>query len=249
MISSRSFPLSCLALACLALASGCATSNILSTGWFGASRPPADDAELSSGDHEELPPKEAARTCLAAAEEMQNTGHIDQAIALFEKARSKDPGLKSVAHHLAVLYDAQGDSVRSLAEFTKAAEAEPKNPSLLSDLGYYYFERENNAEAEKSLRKALEVDPNHAKALCNLALVLAAEGRFDESFEAFSKAVGPAAAHSNVGVLLAKRGRYDEARRAFHKALAIDPTLRQPQAFLDYLDKKTQGDPAARAPT
>jgi len=122
----------------------------------------------------------------------------------------------------------------------------------LSDFGYYYYERENNAEAEKSLRKALEIDPNHAKALCNLALVLAAEGRFDESFEAFSKVVGPAAAYSNVGVLLAKQGRYDEARRAFHQALAIDPTLRQPQAFSDYLDHATQSNrtlpiPASRS--
>ena len=62
------------------------------------------------------------------------------------------------------------------------------------------------------LRKAIEIDPKHAKALTNLGMVLAAEQRFDESFEMFSKAVGPAAAHSNVGVLMAKQGRNDDAR-------------------------------------
>lgn len=242
MSSNRSLLSVCAALACLTLASGCASSNLFTGGLFSASKTSADDAETPSGDHEELPPKDAARACLVAAEEMQNGGHVDQAIALYEKARCKDPSLKSVSHHLAVLYDAQGDSVRSLSEYKKAVEAEPKNPSLLSDFGYYYYERQNQAEAEKLLRKALEIDPNHAKALCNLGMVLAATGRYGESFDVFSRAVGPAAAHSNVGVLLAKQGRYDQAKQAFHQALAIDPTLRQPQAFLDYLDHKTISD-------
>ena len=70
-----------------------------------------------------------------------------------------------------------------------------------------------------SLRKAVEIDPKHQKALTNLGMVLAAEKRFDESFEVFSKAVGPAAAHSNVGVLMAKQGRNDDARKEFHEAL------------------------------
>jgi Tfp pilus assembly protein PilF len=189
----------------------------------------------------ELPPKEAARACLAAAEELQNSGHAEQAIALYEKARRNDPSLKSVSHHLAVLYDAQGDSARSLSEFNKSLESEPKNPSVLSDLGYYYYERGNQAEAERSLRKALAIDPNHQKALCNLGLVLAGQGRFDESFEAFSKVVSPAAAHSNVGVLMAKQGHYDQARQAFRQALALDATLPQPKAFLAYLDRQEPG--------
>ena len=218
--------------------------------WLGCASPgfsplktttPATSYDSESTDSRqpvgELPPKEAARACLAAAEEMQKGGHVEQAIALYEKARTNDPNLKSVAHHLAVLYDAQGDSARSLSEYNKALESDPKNPGLLSDLGYYYYERGNQAEAERSLSKALATDPNHQKALSNMGLVLAAQGRFDESFEAFSKVVGPAAAHSNVGVLMAKQGRYDLARQAFHQALAADSTLQQPKAFLAYLDK------------
>ncbi len=232
---------SVLAVAVLfALSSGCVTSSFAPSHLFGDSSVPAEDGEASGADHEELPPKEAARACLLAGEEMQNSGHIEQAIALFEKARSKDPSLKTVPHHLAVLYDAQGDSIRALAEYNKAVEADPKNPSLLSDLGYYCYQRGNHAEAEKSLRAALAVDPKHIKALGNLGLVLAAQGRFDESFAAFSAAVGPAAAHSNLGVLLARQGQYDQAKRAFHQALAIDPTLRQPRAFLDYLEHRPE---------
>lgn len=39
---------------------------------------------------------------MAAAEELQNNGHLSQATQLYEKARAKDPSLKGVSHRLAV---------------------------------------------------------------------------------------------------------------------------------------------------
>jgi Tfp pilus assembly protein PilF len=220
---------------CMALCIGCATSPSSSntTGLWKSSNEESEVPKTSSG---ELPPKETARACMVAAEELQNKGHTQQAILLYEKARRNDPSLKSVAHHLAILYDAQGDGTRALMEYNKALEIDPKNPNVLSDVGYYYYERQNYAEAEQSLRKALAIDPKHEKALSNLGLVLAEQGRFDESFTMFSKAVGPAAAHSNVGVLMAKQGHYDEARKLFQQAIAEDASLQQPKAFLAYLD-------------
>jgi Tfp pilus assembly protein PilF len=215
---------------------GCAGSNLNLPKIGGQANLTADEADTPPSSHGELPPKQAARACMAAAEEMQNTGRAAEAILLYEKARSHDPSLKSVAHHLAVLYDAQGDSTKSLVEYQKALECEPKNANLLSDWGYYHYERKNYAEAETALRKALAIDANHSKAQTNLGLVLAAQGRFDESFAAFSKVVGPAAAHSNLGVLLAKQGRCEEAKQAFHQALALDATLQQPKVFLEYLE-------------
>jgi Tfp pilus assembly protein PilF len=223
---------------CLSSCLGCATSSLVPSSITGLGKSSTEESDASKASHGELPPKEAARACMVAAEELQNSGHTQQAIALYEKARKNDPSLKSVSHHLAVLYDVQGDSARSLAEYNKALESDPKNANLLSDLGYYYYERENFAEAERSLRKALAIDPNHPKALSNLGLVLAGQGRFAESFDVFSKASGPAAAHSNVGVLMAKQGQCDQARQEFHQALALDSTLEQPKAFLAYLDSQ-----------
>ncbi len=223
---------------CLSFCLGCATSSLAPSQFTGLSKTFAEESDLPKNTSDELPPKDAARACMAAAEELQNNGHTQQAIPLYEKARNYDPSLKSVSHHLAVLYDAQGDSTRSLAEYNKALESDPKNPNLLSDIGYYYYERENFAEAERFLRKALTIDPNHLKALSNLGLVLGRQGRFGESFELFSKVVGPAAAHSNIGVLMAKQGRYDEAKQAFHQALTMDATLQQPKVFLAYLDSR-----------
>lgn len=228
-----------LLLAAFGLVTGMGCTNAGFLPWKSASLATSSAGESADSKpaEGELPPKDAARACMAAAQELQNGGHAEQAIALYEKARRNDPSLKTIAHHLAVLYSLQGDSQKSLAEYKKAVEAEPKNADVFSDFGYYYYECDNLNDAERELRQAIEIDPKHQKALTNLGMVLAAEKRFDESFQVFSKAVGPAAAHSNLGVLLAKQGRNDEARKEFHEALALDSTLKQPKAFLDYLDR------------
>jgi Tfp pilus assembly protein PilF len=228
-----------LLLVALGFATALGCTNAGFPPWKSASPAVSSDSESAASAHsnQELPPKEAAQACMVTAEQMQNGGQVEQAILLYEKARRNDPSLTTIAHHLGVLYDVQGDSTRSLTEYKKAIEAEPKNPDVYSDVGYYYFKRGNLSEAERMLRKAVEIDPKHAKALTNLGMVLAMEQRFGESFEAFSKVVGPAAAHSNVGVLMAKQGRNDDARKEFHAALALDSTLKQPRAFLEYLDR------------
>lgn len=229
--------LAVLAVLCLGMLTGCTASGLAPLGMGGLWKS-SEEAERLATPRGELPPKEAAKACMAAAEELQKNGHADQAIVLYEKARTHDPSLASVSHRLAVLYDAKNDSVRALAEYKKALEREPRNADLLSDVGYYYHQRENHAEAESYLRKALAVSPDHEKALSNLALTLAAQGRFDESREMFAKVVGPAAAYSNIGVLMAQQGRYDEAKQSFREAAALDSSLQQPKAFLAYLEDR-----------
>ncbi len=156
-----------------------------------------------------------------------------------------DPTLPNVSHHLAVLYDQQGDAARTLNEFKRALEAAPKDADLLNDFGYYYYHHGNMPSAEQWYRKALVIAPNHAEALSNLAIVLGHERRYQESIEMFTRVVGPAAAYSNVGVLMTELGDLKQAREAFTQATRLDQTLKQPQAFLAYLDHADQAKIAA----
>lgn len=205
-------------------------------------KPPVDNAPLrtskakgSSG----LPPKEAAEACFATALELQANGYASESQILFERARQLDPREKRVAHHLALLYDQQGNDSRAEAEYHKALEFAPKDADVLNDWGYYHYHRGNWPEAEKQFRAAIEISPEHERAWVNLGMALGEQGRYQESFEAFAKVVGPAAAHSNVGVLLAAHERNTEAMTAFGKALAIQPNLPQARAFLAYLQSPT----------
>ena len=61
--------------------------------------------------------------------------------------------------------------------------------------------------------------------------MLGEQGRYEESFDAFSKVVGPAAAHSNLGVILASHQHQAEADAEFKQALRLKPDLPQPRAF------------------
>jgi Tfp pilus assembly protein PilF len=204
----------------------------------GANAAPASfpSAAPPKSAHEELPSKQTARLCAATAEEMEKKGFTAQAIFLYEKARESDRAMPNVAHHLALLYDQQDDGARALNEFKKALAASPKDPDLLNDFGYYYYHRGNMTDAESWYRKALAIAANHASALSNLAIVLGHQRRYQESIEMFTRVVGPAAAYSNVGVLMTEQGDSQQAREAFMQAMRLDKTLKQPQAFLAYLD-------------
>ena len=63
------------------------------------------------------------------------------------------------------------------------------------------------------------------------------QNRLRESYEAFSRVVGPASAYSNLGVLLTRQGRIDEAREHFQRALALDRTVHPAGEFLSQLDR------------
>ena len=84
--------------------------------------PPRLDGDAAQTSRDELPPKEAAKACMAAGEELEKGGHAEQAVFEYEKAQSHDPELKTVAHRLAAIYDAQGDA--------RGAGRVPKGPAI-----------------------------------------------------------------------------------------------------------------------
>ena len=184
----------------------------------------------------ELPPAQASEACLATARELQSHGHAREAIILYERARQLNPRQKQVSRILAVLYDQQGNDQRALVEYHKALELTPRDPDLLNDFGYYYYRRHDWRQAEGYFRKAVAAAPEYERAWVNLGLALGEQERYQESFDAFAKVVGPAAAHSNVGVILAAHQRPAEAKAAFQRALALQPGMQQANAFLATLD-------------
>ncbi len=174
---------------------------------------------------------------METAKELQAHGDAREAILLFERARRLDPHQRQVSRFLASLYDQQGNDTRALAEYHKALELTPRDPDLLNDFGYHCYRRHDWKQAEEYFHKALAQAPDHERAWVNLGLALGEQGRYSESFEAFSKVLGPAAAHSNMGVILASHQRPAEADAEFKQALHLNPDLPQPRAFLAHLEK------------
>lgn len=185
----------------------------------------------------ELPPKEAAEACIATAKDLLDHGHDREAMLLFERARSLDQKRTDVSRFLAVCYDRQNETLKAKAEFEQALKLTPHDADIWNDYGYFYYRRSDWSQADLHFRESLKLNPKLERAKINLGMTLAQQGRFQDAFDLFSEAVGPAAAHSNVGVLLAKQGRHAEAINAFQCALALEPNTEQARACLACLTR------------
>jgi tetratricopeptide (TPR) repeat protein len=200
--------------------------------------------QASAREEKDLPPQESAKVCLKTAQTLENNGAEMQAIALYEKARNENPKLAYLCRRLGVLYDRQGNFTRALEEYQKALLANPRDFEVLNDVGYSYYTRGKMPEAEKYLRQAVEVNPNYTRAWVNLGMVLGAEQRYEESLDAFAKAVPPAQAQSNLGFILTAQGKRTEAMMAYRSALLMDSNLVAARGALDKLEQTLAAPPS-----
>jgi Tfp pilus assembly protein PilF len=202
---------------------------------------------IADGDPEppapELPPKDAARACIACAQELEKNGGETQAIVFYERARQHDPKCH-VSQHLAVLYDRQGDFQKAQEEYQKALKEAPRDADLLNDMGYGYYTRGRWAEAEKYLRQALLLKPDHAHALINLGLCVGEQGHYQEALELFGKVLTPAQALCNLGFILTTQHKWEDAKHTYKEALQIDPDIPLARAALAKLEKAEQQMPS-----
>jgi Tfp pilus assembly protein PilF len=226
-------------LACLLAAIGGCKAPFWQRPWRTEDQPLAKVPITTRFQQNELSPRQAAEACIATAEELETAGHLREAVSLYEKGRQHDPEAIDYSRRLAVLYDRLDLPVKARPEYRAAIKCSPDNADTLNDYGYFLYRQGELIEAESQLRRALELAANHERVWTNLGIVLAHQGRYGEAFEAFTRVVGPAAAHSNVGAILAKQGQVEQAQRAFRQALALNPELRQPQVFLAYFTQPT----------
>ena len=193
---------------------------------------PKAEAFLSA----DLSEEQAAKVCLATAQVLEKKGHEKEAVLEYQQARVHSPRLPGVARRLAVLFDRLGDSEHARTEYVAALREQPQDADLLNDAGYFHYQQGETADAEKYLRQALALNARHQRAWVNLGKVLARQGRYEESCEAFGRVVRPAQAAANLGVLLAKEGKVVEARQVLHKALGLEPDLKAARLLLTQLE-------------
>mgnify|MGYP000036762186 CR=1 FL=1 len=166
-----------------------------------------------------------AEACRRTAMQLAAHEKDEHAIAQLERARELDPGIKGVAHLLAVLYDRQGRIDAAEREYLLALKETKNSPDVLNDYGYFLYCRDELTRAEKALRDCLKQDRTHKTAILNLGMVLAKQGKNEASFAAFEKVVGPAAAHHNLGMLQLRAGSREEGLRHLEQAADRDPSL------------------------
>jgi Flp pilus assembly protein TadD len=191
-----------------------------------------------------LSDKESAEACLATARELEGSGFDQEAIVAYERALGFAPKQTGLAFPLARLYAKIGNKDRAIQYFRASLTERPNDPQILGDYGYFLFEQRDFAGAEQQLREALKVQPDNKRNQTNLAMVLYANSRIGDSLKAFEAAAGQAAARFNLAVLLAKDGRPNESRQFIREALLIDPQMPEALAFEAWLNGDKAQSPA-----
>ncbi|MFO0930835.1 MAG: tetratricopeptide repeat protein, partial [Gemmataceae bacterium] len=221
----------------IALAScqaGCLSLNTRST----TAQKPKEPAQLPAGD--------SAQLCLTVADTLATQGHLPEAIDQLRQAQQYDTKA-DVDLRLARLLARAGRDAEAVAAFERATQAHPKDASLWNDLGYHHYERGRWTAAEAALRQAVTAEAGFTKAWMNLGLTLGQQGRYEESGDAFRKAVRPAEAECNLAFVLATQGKYAEARARYEAALALEPGLEAARTGLKRLEQRPKKDGRERA--
>jgi tetratricopeptide (TPR) repeat protein len=146
--------------------------------------------------------------------DLENAGHVDQAIAEHEEAVRKDQKLAQANANLISLYARSGQPEKAERAYRATVAINPNLPQSHYDYGVFMVSRDRFPEAEAAFRKALESSPNYAEA------------------------------HSNLGAMLERKGKFDDAAREYQRAIENKPNFRQAHYQLGHLllmQKKTAG--------
>ena len=118
-----------------------------------------------------------------------------------------------------------GKATEALARVERSLTAKPADPQLRFLKGVVLAEAKRTAEATEVLVKLTEDYPELAEPYNNLAVIYAADGRYDKARAALEAAVranpGYATAHENLGDVYARL-----AAASYQSALRIDPAGR-----------------------
>jgi Tfp pilus assembly protein PilF len=134
---------------------------------------------------------------------------------------------------------------QAVASFQEATRINPEYATGLYNLGVAYRKKAEYQPSAEALTKSLALAPNDPRTELNLAMVLAVQQKFLESFPHYENALrltpqqpevrlSYSNALSNYGVAMDQQGRSDEAIRYFSKALEIKPDNQDARRNLDY---------------
>lgn len=119
---------------------------------------------------------------LALGASTLESGDAVQAAAMFEKARSIDPGDARACYLYALALSrgsvANTDAIRTsaIAALRKSLELDPKDAASHALLGHFELAAGNSQSASREWENALKLDPDNAAALYQLSLLYRREG-------------------------------------------------------------------------
>jgi len=171
-----------------------------------------------------------------------------------EKER-KDKEAARINVQLAAGYIRRGDLEIAKTKLIKAIEFDKKYVPAYTTMAVLMTMVDDPVEAENYYLEALNIDPRNPELRNNYGTFLCANGKYDEAFKQFDKALKnqfyetPEAAHANIGYCLmqGERPNYRDAEKHLRKALSLQPNMTTALLAMGELGIKTKKYLMARA--
>ncbi len=130
-----------------------------------------------------------------------DAGHFSQALPVLQAASTPDHPDWSVLSAEGTIADQIGDHTKAQSLYASALKIRPGEPAILSNLGLSYALSRNLPAAEQVLAQAAASPQAGARVQQNYALVLALEGKFQQSEQVAARDLPPAQAAANVAAI------------------------------------------------
>jgi tetratricopeptide (TPR) repeat protein len=174
-------------------------------------------------------------TPLRQAENLVDSGHLDQALQKLDALAAEQPELARVEYLRGMVFYQRSKMREASAAFAKAVAQDPQDREAMQMEGVSLFRAGKPAEAVPLLEQAhsavpsANVDPNYVLGLCYMDT-----RRYDDARKAFAGQYGfgpdSAPAYLLAARMFLRRDYLPIAEEAVRKAIALNPTL--PQAHL-----------------
>jgi tetratricopeptide (TPR) repeat protein len=155
-------------------------------------------------------------------------GRYTEAIAHFQQALQRHPGLVGAVQGLGLAYAEQGQTAQAEAQLQAVLRLAPEFAEAYTHLGKLYVGTGRLDEAATAYRTVIRLQPEQAQGYHNLGTVLATQGQTEAAIAQLQEALrrNPhfLAAHNDLGTLYAERGELSRAIAEFQAAVHSDAT-------------------------
>lgn len=176
----------------------------------------------------------------------ERQGQLEQARDLYAALQRQSPRTPVYAQRMAVVSTQVGDHATAKKYFDHARRLDPNNAAVLTDMGYSAILQKDYPQAESLLREAVRLKPDDPRAVNNLGVALAHQGRDAESLALFRRVNSESQSLANLAYVHAQRGDHDKAVEGYRRAVDLDPTNKSAATALAQLSLPPE--PASATP-
>lgn len=181
----------------------------------------------------------------------------DQAIMLWEQARTQMPRNARLANFVGLAHLRRGNDGKAALAFEEAIKFDAGFAEAYNNLGYVLFRQRQYNESMDAFQRAFAINPGYTEARRNFKLALEASSGnldgwaftlaeeavrtedLDQKIALFSHALEVdstyAMIHNNLGVAYYHNGELDRAIASFKRAVDLDPGLAEAYNNLGYI--------------